>query len=410
MKNIFFSAALFIAATAACIAHIAARTEERATNEVCALIRDNYFRQDQSDVRDFLSHCESDSVPFTFRRLKAVDHINGKLSRIHSSHLNVFLPEENRSLWENEGSDTGLRARMIESEVVVISTLEGSPARKAQLKSGDVIIAINGERPTSAQDAQTTAGEYKIARGKRFFLTDLKLEYLKEDLGPKILPMAGDRALLTIPSFLPGYFEKDSWLTLSKQLTLFRKLVIDLRGNAGGSFPAMLRALSPFRCDDTSIGRIWRTPRPGRRAPQSLQDDLDTDAQLQQVMASDEVNLKTFEKTYGCFAGQVTVLIDSNTSSVSEIFADALLRRSRSRVWGSLSAGRVVMAQWFSISSLGAGDYAMSIPIAGYRASDGAEIEHDGVRPERELHYDLASALDGKDSWVTEGLEQHVSK
>ena len=60
------------------------------------------------------------------------------------------------------------------------------------------------------------------------------------------------------------------------------------------------------------------------------------------------------------------------------------------------------MARWFSISSLGGGDFAMSIPIAGYRAPNGDEIEHDGVRPSRELNYDLQKALRGEDNWISE--------
>ena len=323
--KIVFSILFVVSCALAVVGHITARTEIRATAEVCALIRDNFFRVNEPDVRLFLKKCSVDSIPFTYTREKAIEHINDRLSQINTSHLTLYAPSENRMLWDNEGSDTGLRTRMIESEVVVIGTLEGSPARKAELKSGDVVVSINGEQPTSVQDAQSTAGFYKISRGGKFFQTDLKLVDLHEDLSPKLEDLGGGVGLLRIPSFLPMYFEKDPWLQVAQKFSSFSKLVIDLRGNAGGSFPAMLRALSPFKCDGKEIGRIWRQPRPGLGEPQVLNDDLSADAQLEQIEASNEVILKPFSR-YGCFSGRTLVLVDQNTSSVSEIFAHAMPR------------------------------------------------------------------------------------
>jgi carboxyl-terminal processing protease len=402
LRNTLAGVAVFIGAMLACIGHITARTEMRATDEVCDLVRANYFLPNKADVRAFLERCASESVPFTYTRAEAIKHINDKLSRIRTSHLNIYSPDENRWLWDNEGTDTGIRARMIDSEVVIIATLDGSPARRAQLKAGDVVVAINGEAPLSAQEVQSTEGFYKIARGKTFFQTDLSLEDVKEDLSPQLTDISRSTAILKIPSFLGTYFDRDAWIELAHKLEEHSRVVIDLRGNSGGSFPAMLRALSPFRCNDTSIGRIWRTPRAGSSGAVEMQDDLSAESQLGQLKTSDEIILKTFGKDYGCFKGDAVVLIDSNTASVSEIFAEAMI--GHARVWGGLTAGQVVMAQWFPISSLGGGDYAISIPIAGFRAVNGNEIEHDGIRPSRELHYDLETALRGEDSWVNEAL------
>lgn len=427
MKSTGLGAFVFILSAFAVVGHITARTEQRATAEVCELIRANYFRPEQSDVQQFLKQCETEPVPFTFSRAKTLKHINAKLSQIKSSHLTLYSPDENRWLWENEGSDTGIRARMIDGEVVIISTIDESPASRAKLQSGDVIVSINGEPISNALDAQSSPGFFKIMRGSTPFLTDLKLETVHEDLSPTLssvtLASTADRkrqnqrqsqrqrqdrvaAILRIPSFLPTYFEKEAWSRLTKNLASVDDLVIDLRGNAGGSFPAMLRALSPFRCERTEVGSLFRSPRPNAKPAQDMADDLSADAQLAQMTASDEVKLKTFGHDYGCYNGHVTVLIDSATSSVSEIFAKAIedLPPSRARVWGWTSAGQVVMARWFSIGSLGGGDYAMSIPIAGFKTTSGQEIERVGVTPQRELSYKLESALGGRDSWIDDAL------
>ena len=99
------------------------------------------------------------------------------------------------------------------------------------------------------------------------------------------------------------------------------------------------------------------------------------------------------------------VLVDEGTSSVSEIFAQAMTNLPDTNIWGWPTAGQVVMARWFQVGSLGGGDYAMSIPIAGFRAENGEEIERIGVRPKRELQYDLAASLRGEDSWINEAIK-----
>ena len=293
---------------------------------------------------------------------------------------------------------------MIEGEVVVIATLEGSPAKAAKLEAGDIVLAINDEAPKSVSEVQSTAGFFKIARGRQVFQTELKLVDTHEDLSPVLNELSRKTAVLRIPSFLPTYFEKDAWLQVASKFMNYDHLIIDLRGNPGGSFPAMLRALSPFRCQPEEVGRLWRQPRldealSGAAPSRELKDDLSADAQLEQVTASRDVILKTFGD-YGCFAGDTLVLVDQNTSSVAEIFASA-----SPKVWGLLTAGQVVMARWFSIGSLGGGDYAMSIPIAGFRGLNGKELEREGVRPSRVLEYDLQSALKGSDNWLSEARQ-----
>ncbi len=416
MKQLMLGAAVFLVATVVCIGHITARTEIRATDEVCALIKENYFRASDPDVRKFLGRCETDSIPFVFSRAHAIQDINNRLAQIQSSHLSLYTPDENRRLWTNAGTDTGLRSRMIDGELVVTSTLKNSPAERAELRAGDVVISINEVPVGSADEAQSTAGSYKIARGEKFFLADLKLEDLEEDLRPRLATVANgawptarrqETAVLTIPSFLPQYFEDDSWAQIIEKVESARYAIVDLRGNPGGSFPAMTRALSFFRCERDYVGTLWRTPKAGDGPAAELPNELDASRQLELLRSASQIQLKTFtaddgQKRLPCFRGDAVVLIDNGTSSVSEIFAKAMIERPRTRVWGWPTAGQVVMARWFSIGSLGGGDYAMSIPVAGYRAQDGDELEHHGVRPSRELHYELEAALRGEDSWINE--------
>lgn len=401
---------------------VIARTETRATAEICTLIRENYYRAQDTDVQKFLSDCESEPATYGFSRKAVIKNINRRLSVIQSSHLSLYEPQDTIRMWENEGSDTGLRTRRIDGELVVLATLPESPARWAELKPGDVIVSINDQTEINEDDAQTTPGFYKVARAQKFFQTNLKLEDLREDLSPSIVTLSKgsanasskDLAVLRIPSFLPQYFEQETWTPLAERLNSYSRVIIDLRGNAGGSFPAMLRALSPFKCGSPAVGELWRSQAGYSNEPVAMQDDLRAKSQLELFQISNRVSLTPFtaapksetkpaaSETKTCFNGSVLVLIDNNTSSVSEIFAESLRAGARSHVWGWTTAGQVVMARWFPVGSLGGGDYAISIPIAGYRTSSGEELERKGVTPEKELYYNLENELRGEDSWINE--------
>lgn len=403
----FFFAAVTTLAALRTVKH----QNHEASREVCRLIRKNYFRSGENEVREFLARCdrEAEAEPWTFSRKVQIKRINRRLSELKTSHMSVYTPVENRQLWANEGLDTGLRARRIDGEIVVHRLLEDSPAERAGVKVGDAIVSVNGEA-IDDDDVESTPGLYKVARGHRIFDVSIEVEDLADDLGPTLDPLGGGVGLLTLRSFLPQYFVEERWKPMTAELAKYEGLVIDLRGNAGGSFVASLRGLSPFFCMPSSAGRLWTTAESaGDEEPRSLPDDLRATAQLEALQASGEVVLRTFEG-YGCFRKPVVVLIDDETSSVAEIFAQAFVSREKSRVWGTPTAGQVVMAKWFEIGSLGGGDFAMSIPIAGFRSRDGRELESRGVDPQKILIYDLEAALRGRDSWTSEAARALVSK
>lgn len=385
-----------------------------AERSVCDLIEKNYYRSHDSSVREFIKYCLEDAgqSPMSLDRNTIVRRINRRLSALKTSHLFLFTPSENEWIWESHGLDTGIRSRMIEGYLIVYKVLPGSPAEKSGLKIGDEITALNGEQIASHYDAQSGRGIFSILRGTEALEFLIEPVELTEDLSPQLHSLSGGYGHLKIASFLPQYFEDEAWKKIASSLSLYKSLVIDLRDNAGGSFPAMLRGLSPFLCEDRLVGQIYRAPQrvnssmskrglstdPSADLVSDLANELSAESQLKQLKSAQALNLKTFEG-YGCYKGRVTVLIDSGTSSVAEIFAHAFRSRPDSRIWGQPSAGEVVMAQWFDLPSLGRG-YALSIPIAGYRAKSGEAIESEGLFPEKALYYDLEQARKGVDSWV----------
>lgn len=400
--NVCFAAIFVLAtATATALAHLEHFYVE-AAEQVCGMFEENYYRNASDEARDFVKRCRlvAKEQVFLLSKSENIRRLNGRLSAIRISHLAVYDPDENKMIWENQGLDTGIRARMIEDLLVVHRVLPKSPGHRLGIRPGDVLVALNGEQLAGGWSAQTGAGSLRIRRGENLELTlNIQPEQISEDLSPRLSDLGRGRALLSIPSFLSQYFERDDWNAIAARLPGYKSVIIDLRENAGGSFPAMLRALSTFFCGGTTIGSIFRSPKAGLKDQVDLQDDLDAQSQLRQLAQAERIALTTYGD-YGCYRRGVKIFVDNGTSSVAEIFAQAMIARPETHLYGQPTAGQVVMAQWFPLPALGSGGYSMSIPIAGYRSGDGTELEENGVHPQTYLFYDLPSSLSGRDSWI----------
>jgi C-terminal processing protease CtpA/Prc len=394
---------LFIACVAALTAFVLLASSYRsAALRVCDLVDENFYRHDEVATQNFVVWCRQSAQEQSFYISKKlnISRINARLSMIVSSHLTLFDPDENRQIWLNEGLDTGIRVRRVEEQIVVNKVIPKSPADLAGIIPGDSLLTINGETLAFERDAQSVRGLYKLRRAGKELEIEVGAAELTEDLRPSLDDLGRGRGYLRIPSFLGQYFEAEEWKKISFQLNNFRSLVIDLRDNSGGSFPAMLRALSPFRCDDPLIGKIHRSSASGAKYIETrMLDTLDVESQIRQLDESQNLGLVTFD-SYGCFNGRIIVLVDAGTMSVSEIFAHAFFARSNSFVWGQPSAGQVVLARWFQVPEFGSDTYQISIPIGGYEAADGTDLEQKGVQPTKFIWYDLKSSLEGRDSWL----------
>lgn len=383
-----------------------------AANEICDLVQENYFLIQSSEGATFIQACRyfAKHQKFLFSKAANIQRMNSRLALIRTSHLAVYDPDENRLMWENQGRETGLRAKIIESSVVIHRIVPQSPAALAGVRPGDQVLGLNGDSLPSLSDIQFVGGRYQIRRQNQSeeMEFDITPALVSEDLSPTIRNLQNNRALLAIPSFLSMYFESEKWREISQQLKNYKAVIIDLRENPGGSFPGMLRAASSFICRTIRIGKLYQSSKIGLRAEADLPDSLDVQSQLKQLETAENIFLRTFSG-YNCFSGATAVLVDSGTSSVAEIFAKAMETRAQTQILGQPTAGQVVMAKWFPVTSLGSGEYLLSIPIAGYTTLIGENLEGVGVLPQVGLSYDLERAVLGRDSWL-EDAESLLSK
>lgn len=395
-RFLYFS--IFIASLAGGIAiHEASRNRE-IFRMVCDLT-EMHFYKDGPEIQKWMSECRRKAAFASWKlgRTQLIEQIQDHMNLLNVSHFLIYTPAEDRKLWQGQAVDTGIRARFVEDRLIVYKIIAGSAAEAAGVRPGDELVEIVGVSQVTPWGAQNRSGGFNFRRGEDIYNVEIIATELVITDHPRAVRLDSRTVLLDIPSFRSEFFDKESWMKLVGQFDAVDHVIIDLRENAGGNFVAMLRALSTFTCGPQSVGTLVQ-PRKGGDDKEAFDDNTGDLYQIAELEKYRSLGLYTFAG-YGCFRGKVTVLIGPDTSSVSEIFANAFFMRERSRVWGQPTAGDVVLAVWYDLPVLGPG-FSMSIPEAVFLTPEQEELENRGVAPQKEIYYDLKHALAGKDSFI----------
>lgn len=355
-----------------------------------------------------------------------IQTFNRSFAMLNASHLSLYPPTEVQKIWKGEVKATGIESHYVGGELVISKVHPESPASRAGLKFGDVILKINGELGNPDQ-AETASGKYLIlasspAGGVHQRTVDLNLASFQKDEEVRLTRISEDTVVLRVPSFRAEYFERKEWLDKIQTLKKYSHLILDLRGNLGGNFVAGLRLLSPFLCKPTTVGSLLRPKWPAGTIAR-LPDQLEDAVQIKLVDENQRVELSTF-KGYDCLSREtskplgtgkasvqirITVLVDSSTMSTSEMVAQALKEFKQARIVGSASAGKLLVGMWYAMPEIGEG-VRMSIPEALYESHTGRALEGTGVEVDEVLYYHLHELQRGEDSWIRSVSKQNAPK
>jgi carboxyl-terminal processing protease len=139
----------------------------------------------------------------------------------------------------------------------------------------------------------------------------------------------------------------------------YKTLIVDLRGNGGGSVDTLLQLVGNFFDHDVKIGDRKR-----RKETKPL-----------------------IAKTRGhdTFDGQLIVLVDSGSASASELFARVVQIEKKGTVIGDNTMGAVMEARLFpfSVGETSVVVFAAEITDADITMTDGKSLEHTGVTPDK---------------------------
>lgn len=323
--------------------------------------------------------------------------IRGMLAGLdpHSAYL---VPEDYRELQagtSGEFGGLGIEVGMEDGFVKVIAPIDDTPAKRAGVEAGDLIIRLD-EAPVKGM---SLAEAVKIMRGKPG--TDITLTVVREGQ-EKPLKITITRDVIKITSVKsemvePGYayvrisqFQSRTGESVREQISKLKEasngqlngLVLDLRSNPGGVLSAAVSVSDAFLKKGVIVY---------------------TEGRL------DEAKLKFNAKPTDILDGApIVVLVDGGSASASEIVAGALQDHKRAIIMGDKTFGKGSVQTILPMEN----GSALKLTTARYFTPFGTSIQAKGIEPDIKLDR-LKLTLDdisGDSSRVKEAdLRRHLS-
>jgi carboxyl-terminal processing protease len=293
------------------------------------------------------------------------DAISGMLQSLdpHSSYLSPKSYKDMQVKTKGKFGGLGIEITMEDGVVKVVSPIDDTPAANAGMKSGDLIIGINGEsiRGLSINDAVSQlrgpVGSKVVITVVRDNKDPFEIEIIRDVIKIRsvrhdIIKNIGYVRLTTFSDTTTSGLKK-SVDEIKKELgKKFQGLILDLRNNPGGLLNQSISVTDSF----LNQGEIVSTQ--GRK---------------------DDDTSRIFAKKGDIIDGKpMIVLINSGSASASEIVAGALKDHSRAIIVGTRSFGKGSVQ---SIIPL-AGNGAMRLTTARYYTPSGISIQAKGIEPD----------------------------
>jgi len=282
-------------------------------------------------------------------------------------------------------------------ELWVKALIADGPAAKGGLQIGDIIVRIDGTSTVNMPLSEAT----RRIRGDLDTIVTMEVKR-----GEATLDVPLTRAKVIVPNVRHevlsgniGYIEIDhfsqktvvnlvaSMRSLKEQGALSKGLVIDLRGNTGGSMKEAARSADQFLQD----GMLLRTVGPDGGRVQNLQARMDA------IDAGNEPRVA------------VAILVDERTASGSEILAGALFELDRAVLVGTRSYGKGTVQKIYNLDE----ESRLKLTVAQYLLANDRSIADAGLVPDVVLRpVELDSFGARFRGWTTEetgvGWEQIV--
>ena len=272
-------------------------------------------------------------------------------------------------------------------QLVIRGVYSASPAAEKMLTRGDVILSIDGETPDPAAPGAL------VSRLQGEVGTSVELEVIAAADGMK-RKVKVERQPVLIPSVDAGNLREDigyvrilsfqkttpqelrsELLRLRSQPAGLRALVLDLRGNLGGSFEAALEVAEMFLSEGVIVYVQSRTQEKVRRAhnPDALGVPL-------------------------------VVLVDGETASAAEVVAGALKDNHRARLVGQTTFGKGSIQCLVKLASLKAG---LNVTVGRFASPEHVFYDARGVAPHEAVENTMTMMM-GADSQRERAFELAV--
>ncbi len=292
------------------------------------------------------------------------------LAASYGDPYTVFMPPSEAKQFQDDirgnFQGVGMEIGVKDGVLTVIAPLKGTPAERAGLRAGDMIIAID----KTSTDGMSTDEAVKLIRGEKG--TTVTFTIIRDGASSEI-PVVRDT--ITVPTieteldesgvFIISFysFTANSSQLFSKAIAEFRasgstKLVIDLRSNPGGYLESAVSIASHFLPEGAAV--------------------------VTEDYKGKQENIVHRSRGIGGLPNgtRIAVLIDQGSASASEILAGALQDADAATLIGAPSFGKGSVQELVSVNG-----GALKVTIARWLTPAGRSISDGGLTPDIEVAY-----------------------
>lgn len=263
----------------------------------------------------------------------------------------------------------GIQVAVKDGKIVVISPIQGGPAEKAGIKTGDIILKVNGEQVSGSELDKAvsmmkgaTKENIKLTlyrEGKGEFDVDVMRDVIKT-VNVKSEMINGDIGYIEVLAFDEGTAKDFETQLKALEEKGMKGLILDLRGNPGGFMKECVDLVSNFVPKDKVI-----------------------------VSTIDKYGNKEESVSKGGIAQgmPLVVLIDGGTASASEIVAGAIRDYNLGTLVGTTSFGKGIVQVVLDKIGQEKDGTALKVTISKYYTPDGENIHKKGIGPDVTVEY-----------------------
>lgn len=279
--------------------------------------------------------------------------------------------EQNTSI-TSKISGIGVNIINDSGKIRIISVMEETPAQFADLKAGDIIMAINGKKVSGLSLAEVS----NLVKGPSNTFVNVDILRNKEKLNKKIIRK--EIKIKTVKSSMDkdiGYIQISSFISTSTPNEFLEALentnnaeglIVDLRGNTGGLLTNAVFVANLFIEKGRLVSIVGRN---GYKYDVMAQN---TDFEVEKP---------------------VIVLVNGASASASEILSGALKDYHKAKIIGTKTYGKGMVQKIIPMPN----ETGLNLTIAKYLTPHGTDINKKGISPDIEVKFTQNDIAQRKD-------------